>query len=536
MLMTATALPTQVTGREDLFHRNRSAMLERLAELDAAHAGVRAGGGERYVARHVERGKLVVRDRLELLLDPDSPFLELSPLAGWGTEFPVGGNVVTGIGYVEDVECAVIAHDATIRGGSLNPVSFKKLMRTMVIARENHLPLINLVESGGGDLPSQLDVAIPGGAMYRDLAKLSRASIPTIALVFGNATAGGAYFPGMCDYTVFVKGQAKVFLGGPPLVKMATGEISDDESLGGADMHSRVSGLADYMASDEVDCLRIGRQIVRNLNRQKQGPGPLESPDPPLHDPQELLGIAPADLTVPFDPREVLARMVDGSRFDEFKPRYGANLVTGWASIHGFRVGVLANHRGILFSEEARKATQFIQLANQIDVPLIFLQNTTGFMVGKEYEQGGIIKDGAKMIHTVSNSTVPHITVVLGAAYGAGVYAMSGRAFNPRFMFSWPNAKSAVMGPAQLAGVLSIVARAGAEARGIPFDAEEDRRQAAAVEEQIESESLAPVMSGRLYDDAVIDPRDTRTVLGLALSVCHSAPVEGAAGFGVFRP
>ncbi|MTD43712.1 acyl-CoA carboxylase subunit beta [Conexibacter sp. W3-3-2] len=534
--MPATVLQTAIDTRGETYLGNRESLLRQLDDLDAAHAAVREGGGSRYVERHRQRGKLLVRERLDLLLDQDSPFLELSPLAGWGTDFPVGGNVVTGIGHVEGVECAVIAHDPTLRGGALNPVSFRKLMRMMDIARENRLPLINLVESGGGDLPTQLDVAIPGGAMYRDLAKLSQLKIPTIALVFGNATAGGAYFPGMCDYTVFVKGNAKVFLGGPPLVKMATGEESDDESLGGADMHARVSGLADFMALDEPDCLRLGREIVRNLNWRKAGPGPVAEPDEPRHAPEELLGIASADLTMPFDPREVLARVVDGSRFDEFKPRYGINLVTGWATIHGFRVGVLANDRGILFSEEARKATQFIQLANQIDVPLLFIQNTTGFMVGEQYEQGGIIKDGARMINAVSNSKVPHLTLVAGAAYGAGVYAMSGRAFNPRFMFTWPNAKSAVMGPAQLAGVLSIVARASAEARGVDFDLEADAVRAKAVEDQIESESLAPMMSGRLYDDAIVDPRDTRTVLGFALSCCHSAPVEGAPfGFGVFR-
>jgi acetyl-CoA carboxylase carboxyltransferase component len=534
--MTGTVLSTSVDPRDAGYQRNRDALIGRLTDLAQAHEAVCAGGGERYVDRHRARGKLLVRERIDLLLDPDSPFLELSPLAGWGTELPVGGNIVTGVGTVEGVECAVIAHDPTSRGGALNPVSFKKLMRLMDIARQNRLPLINLVESGGGDLPTQLDVAIPGGAMYRDLARLSRGKIPTIALVFGNATAGGAYFPGMCDYTVFVQGGAKVFLGGPPLVKMATGEDADDESLGGADMHSRVSGLADFLAVDEPDCLRLGREIVRNLNWSKLGPGPVLPAEPPVHDAEDLLGIAPCDLTVPFDPREVLARVLDGSRFDEFKPRYGTNLVTGWGSVHGFRVGVLANHRGILFSEEARKGTQFIQLANQTAVPLLFIQNTTGFMVGAEYEQGGIIKDGARMINAVSNSAVPHITLVTAAAYGAGLYAMSGRAFNPRFMFSWPNAKSAVMGPKQLAGVLSIVARASAEGRGLEFDEEGDARRTRQVEDQIERESTAEMISGRLYDDAVIDPRDTRTVLGMTLSACHSAPIESPEfAFGVFR-
>ncbi|MDQ1583752.1 MAG: acyl-CoA carboxylase subunit beta [Microbacteriaceae bacterium] len=531
----ATVLPTTVDRDAERFRRNRDGMLERLADLEGLEARVRAGGGESYVQRHVARGKLLVRDRIELLLDPDSPFLELSTLAGHGTEFPAGANLVTGIGVVEDVECVVIAHDATIRGGAANPYSLRKTLRAMDIARENRLPLIALVESGGADLPSQLDVAIPGGAMYRTLAQLSRAGIPTVALVFGNATAGGAYLPGMCDHTVLVEGQAKVFLGGPPLVKMATGEESTDEALGGAEMHARVSGLADFMATDEVDCLRLGRQVVRHLNWRKQGPGPISAADPPLHDADELLGIASIDLRVPLEIREVIARVADGSRFAEFKPLYGANLVTGWASVYGFAVGIVANSSGILFSEEARKATQFIQLANRAGVPLIFLQNTTGFMVGEEYERGGIIKDGAKMINAVSNSGVPHLTVVVGAAFGAGLYAMSGRAFNPRLMFCWPNAKSAVMGPQQLAGVLDLIARASAESRGEAFDEEVGRRRAADVEEQIERESLAPVISGRLYDDAVIDPRDTRTVLGIALSCCHSAPVEGTSGYGVFR-
>jgi acetyl-CoA carboxylase carboxyltransferase component len=332
-----------------------------------------------------------------------------------------------------------------------------------------------------------------------------------------------------------VKERAKVFLGGPPLVKMATGEESTDEELGGAEMHARVSGLADYMAVDEQDCLRLGRQIVRRLNWRKLGPGATEAADEPLYDSAELLGIASADLRVPFDPRDVLARVVDGSRFDEFKPLYGTSLVTGWCSIHGFPLGVLANHRGVLFSEESKKAAQFIQLANQVDVPLLFMQNTTGYIVGRDYEQRGIIKDGAKMINAVSNSTVPHLTLNVGASYGAGNYGMCGRAYNPRFLFAWPHAKSAVMGPEQLAGVLSIVARASAEARGEPFDEEADATMRAAVEDQIERESLALFLTARLYDDGIIDPRDTRTVLGIALSAVHSNEVRGVRGWGVFR-
>src|SRR5690606_16225744 len=344
------------------------------------------------------------------------------------------------------------------------PWTLRKTLRAADIAFENRLPFVNLVESGGADLPTQKEIFIPGGRVFRDLTRLSAAGIPTIALVFGNSTAGGAYVPGMSDYTVMVRERAKVFLGGPPLVKMATGEESDDESLGGAEMHARVSGLADYLAADEHDALRIGRRIVRSLHWRKPGAEPIPVREP-AYPAAELLGIVPEDLRVPFDPREVIARVVDGSEFEEFKPLYGASLVTGWAQLHGYPVGVLANARGVLFSEESQKATQFIQLANQTRTPLIFLQNTTGYMVGKEYEQGGIIKHGSMMINAVSNSTVPHLTVVMGASYGAGNYGMCGRAYEPRFLFSWPSAKSAVMGPAQLAGVLSIVGRAAAQAR-----------------------------------------------------------------------
>ena len=391
------------------------------------------------------------------------------------------------------------------------------------------------MESGGADLPAQAELFIPGGRAFRDLTRSSAAALPTVAIVFGNSTAGGAYVPGMSDYIVMIEQRSKVFLGGPPLVKMATGEESTDEELGGASMHARVSGLADFLAGDEVDAIRIGRQIVSRLNWRKHGPGPSQPADDPVYDPGELLGIASSDPKVPFDPREVLARVVDGSRFDEFKPLYGASLVTGWASIHGYPIGVLANHRGVLFSEEAHKATQFIQLANQIDVPLLFLQNTTGYMVGKEYEQGGIIKHGAMMINAVSNSSVPHLTVNIGASYGAGNYGMCGRAYDPRFLFAWPNARSAVMGPAQLAGVLSIVSRQSAAAKGVPFDEEADATMREMVEAQIEAESLPLFLSGRLYDDGIIDPRDTRTVLGICLSVIDNQPISGTRGYGVFR-
>jgi acetyl-CoA carboxylase carboxyltransferase component len=418
----------------------------------------------------------------------------------------------------------------------MNPFSFRKGARASDIALQNRLPVINLVESGGADLPAQAELFIPGGRAFRDLTRSSAAAVPTVALVFGNSTAGGAYVPGMSDYIVMIEQRSKVFLGGPPLVKMATGEESTDEELGGASMHARVSGLADFLAADEVDAIRLGRQIVSRLNHKKRGSGPTQPADEPVHDPAELLGIASADPKVPFDPREVLARVVDGSRFDEFKPLYGSSLVTGWASIHGYPVGILANHRGVLFSEEAHKATQFIQLANQVDVPLVFLQNTTGYMVGKEYEQQGIIKHGAMMINAVSNSSVPHLTLNIGASYGAGNYGMCGRAYDPRFLFSWPNARSAVMGPAQLAGVLSIVGRQSAASKGVAFDEEADATMRAMVEAQIESESLPLFLSGRLYDDGIIDPRDTRTVLGMCLSVIDNQPISGTRGYGVFRP
>jgi acetyl-CoA carboxylase carboxyltransferase component len=530
-----TVLLSHLDVSSEAYATNRKAQLEVLAQLDEQLELVVAGGGERYVQRHRDRGKLPVRERLELLLDPDSPFLELSALAAWGTEFTVGASVLTGIGVVCGVECMVIGHDPTVRGGAMNPYSLRKTLRALEIARVNRLPVVNLVESGGADLPTQADLFVPAGRIFHELTELSSLGIPTVAIVFGNSTAGGAYVPGMCDYAVLVDRRAKVFLGGPPLVKMATGEESDDESLGGAEMHSRVSGLSDYFATDEHDAIRLGRRIMARINWHKLGPPPALNPEPPRYDPEEILGIVPPDAKVPFDPREVLARTVDGSDFDEYKPLYGTSLVTGWASIHGYPVGVLANHRGVLFSEEAKKASEFILLANQTDTPLVFLQNTTGYMVGAQYEQGGIIKDGAKMINAVTNSTVPHLTITMASSFGAGNYGMSGRAYDPRLMFAWPGAKLAVMGAAQLAGVMSIVGRASAASQGKPFDEEADRRRTAAIEAQIEAESHSFFVTARLYDDGIVDPRDTRTVLGMSLSAVHSNRVEGRRGFGVFR-
>jgi acetyl-CoA carboxylase carboxyltransferase component len=545
------ALTSSLNTGDDAYRDNRRVQLEALDALNEQLAAARAGGGERYASRHHQRGRLLARERIELLLDRDAPFLELSSLAAWGTEFTVGASIVTGVGVISGTECVIIAHDPTVRGGSMNPYTLKKNLRALDIALINRLPVVNLVESGGADLPTQSDLFVDAGQIFRKLTQLSAAGVPTVALVFGNSTAGGAYVPGMCDYAVLVDQQAKVFLGGPPLVKMATGEDADDEELGGARMHAQTSGLADHFAADEHDCLRIGRQIVADLGWRKAAvphpaaprPGPgggqlitaTSVPAEPKYDPQELLGLTPQDFRVPVDPREILARVVDGSEFSEYKARYGTSLVTGWATVHGFGVGILANHRGVLFGEEAKKATEFILLANQSDIPLIFLQNTTGYMVGAAYEQGGIIKDGAKMINAVANSTVPHITINIGASFGAGNYGMSGRAYDPRFMFAWVNARLAVMGAQQLAGVLSIVGRSSARSSGRPFDEEADAKRRRQIEEQIQRESHSFFISGKLYDDGVIDPRDTRTVLGISLSAAHSAPVEGRRGFGVFR-
>jgi len=530
-----SVLSISVDQHSELFRANATAHLSRIAELDDQQALARAGGGDRYIQRHRDRGKLLARERIELLIDPDSAFLELSTLAGWGSSFTVGASVVTGIAVVSGVECLLIANDPTVRGGASNPFTWKKITRALELARHNRLPVINLVESGGADLPTQAEAFVPGGALFRDLTRLSASGVPTMAIVFGNSTAGGAYVPGMCDYTIMVKNRAKVFLGGPPLVRMATGEVSTDEELGGAEMHSRVSGLSDYLADDELDALRLGRQVMKDINWRKLGYGPTSPVVPPRADPEDLLGIVSADLRVPFSPRDVLACVLDDSDFDEYKPTYGMSLVTGWGKIHGYPVGILANANGVIFPEEAKKAAEFILLANQVDVPLLFLQNTTGFIVGKMYEQAGMIKDGAKMINAVSNSHVPHITLLMAASYGAGNYGMSGRAFEPRFVFAWPGAKTSVMGPQQLAGVMSIVARESAASAGRTFDEESDARQRAETEERIERESDSFFMSGKIYDDGVIDPRDTRTVLGIALSAVHSNEVTGTRGFGVFR-
>ncbi|UZD62710.1 acyl-CoA carboxylase subunit beta [Brevibacterium sp. JSBI002] len=511
-----------------------SAMNDKLAEIDTVFEQLAAAGGERAVERHRKRGKLTARERIELLLDRDTAFLELCAFAAWGSDFPVGASVIGGIGTVSGVECVIIANDPTIAGGTSNPFTLKKQLRIMDIALKNRIPFISLVETGGANLPTQSEIFIPGGDSFRRLAEMSKEGIPTVSIVFGNSTAGGAYLPGLSDHIIMIEGQSKVFLGGPPLVKAATGEVSDDESLGGADMHARKSGLADHFARDEQDALRIGRRVVARLNHTKEGPAPAPSV-PPIHDEEELLGIVPADLKIPFDPRDVIARIVDGSDFDEFKPLYGSGMVTGWARIHGYPVGIIANAKGVIFSEEAQKVTQFIQIANRQATPLLFLHNTTGYMVGARYEEGGIIKHGSMMVNAVSTSTVPHISLLIGSSYGAGHYGMCGRAFDPRFLFTWPSAKSAVMGGAQLADVVTSVAKASAEARGKPVDLDALEHRRAATEKQIEDESLPLFLSGLVYDDGIIDPRDSRTVLGLSLSAIANGPIESDRSYGIFR-
>ncbi|WP_440130331.1 acyl-CoA carboxylase subunit beta [Corynebacterium glyciniphilum] len=531
-MMTATT--AVAPGSED-YQANRQSMEDKLSEIREAYESAFDGGGEKSREKLRSRDKMTPRERIDSLLDRGSPFLELCTMAGFGTDFTVGGSVVGGIGTVEGVDCLIVANDPTVKGGASNEWTLRKCNRLQEVAKKNRLPVITLVESGGADLRSQKEVFVPGGAMFRDITQLSQAGIPTIAIVYGNCTAGGAYIPGMSDHVVMIQERSKVFLAGPPLVKAATGEVTDDESLGGAQMHTDVSGLGDYLAVDELDAARIGRSIVRRLNWRRQGQTPSTEVAPPVLDDEELLGIVPDGLKVPYDPCEIIGRFVDASEFDEFKPRYGSGLVTGWAQVHGYPVGILANSRGVLFSEEAQKATQFIQLANQTDTPLIFMHNTTGYMVGKEYEQNGIIKHGAMMINAVSNSKVPHISLITAASYGAGHYGMCGRAFDPRFVFAWPSARSAVMGSEQLASVISSISAQSARGRGLDYSEDAEKQLYDMLKTQADAESAPLKMSGMLYDDGIIDPRDTRAVVGMTLSAIHSGPVEGAEGFGVFR-
>jgi acetyl-CoA carboxylase carboxyltransferase component len=530
----APVLRSRLDTRSEQYLANRAAMERMWAEVADLLAALPGVGGERYVDRHRARGKLLVRERIDALVDPDTPFLELCPLAAACTDDPVGAGTVFGIGIVEGTECVISGTDMTVRGGSANPHTVAKGMRMFEVAERNRLPVIGLSESAGADLPRQADIFVPGGAQFRHPTRLSKAGVPTITVGFGPATAGGAYALGMSDYVVMVRNRAFAYLGGPPLVKMAIDEDVDEETLGGAEMHSRTSGLSDYLAVDEMDALRITRDIVAHLRWRKLGPGPTEPADEPLHDPEELMGCASADVRIPFEVREVLARVLDGSRFEEFKPLYGDKLVCGWGSICGFPVGVLANN-GILFSEESQKGAQFIQLCNRTDTPLVFFQNITGFMVGTAAEQGGIIRNGAKLINAVSNSEVPHFVVMIGASYGAGNYGMSGRAYDPRFVFTWPNHRIAVMGPRQLAGVMGIIARNAAASRGEKVDEEQLAGQTGMLEALVESQSSALYATGRMWDDGIIHPRDTRHVLGMAISASHSNVVRGADAYGVWR-
>ncbi len=509
-------------------HTWNSAAVARLREELRAST---LGGGQKYTARHKQRGRLLPRERVELLLDEGSYFLEIAPLAGNGMEGEsAGAGVIGGIGLVSGRECLIIANEATLKGGATSEAGLWKNARLAEIALENELPVVMLVESAGADLPVQSKIFVPGGRGFREITRRSRKRIPTISVVFGSSTAGGAYLPGMSDYVVMVKRQAQVFLAGPPLVKMATGEVSDEESLGGAEMHSRVSGLSDYLAEDETDAIRIAREIVEHFRHGRRHEAVAE----PLFDADELLGIAAADLRVPFEIRDVIARIADASEFDEFKREYGQTLVTGWARVHGFPVGVLGNN-GVLMPESSAKGAQFIQLCNQQNIPLLFLQNITGFMVGRAYEEAGIIRHGAKLINAVSNSTVPAITVMVGGSFGAGNYAMCGRAYAPRFLFTWPNHRIAVMGGPQLAGVMDIIKRDAMTKAQVPIDEGQLAAARQMLEDQINRESDCYFATARLWDDGIIDPRDTRTVLGIALSAVHNAPVEGTMEWGVFR-
>ena len=539
-------LPSSLDTRSEMFRKNRAEMLESLDVIGGLLAEVEQGGGAEALARMKKRGKLPIRERIGYALDLDSPFLEISPLAAWRSDFHIGSGFIVGIGVIENTECLILGHDPSVRAGAFNEFNFKKLMRGLQIARENRIPYIQFVESAGADLRGDggedpeaalkrgIDHFAESGRLFYEITELSKLRIPTVSVVFGASTAGGAYQPGMSDYNIFIKKRSKVALGGPPLVKMATGEDADEESLAGAEMHTQVSGLGDYLAEDELDGIRMCREVVSHFNWRKLGMSVRMPADPPAHDPEELLGIVSKDLRAPFDIREVIARIVDGSRFEEFKPLYGPTLVCGWASVHGYRVGVLGNN-GALMSEAAEKAAQFIQLCNQIDVPLVFLHNITGYIVGTDFEQRGITKNGSKMINAVSNSTVPHISIIIGASYGAGNYGMSGRAFGTRFVFLWPTAKIAVMGPKQMAGVMTIVGRAAAARRGIEFDEEADAARAAVAEHWAEERSKALYASSRVSDDGIIDPRDTRDHIGFTLSVCHNNKVEGTKEFGTWR-
>ena len=531
-------LETQIVPASDEFRANAARMEALVAELRDRTAAARLGGGPKYVERHRAQGKLPARERIERLLDPDSPFLELSPLAAWDlydNDAP-GAGIITGIGRASGREVLIVANDATVKGGTYYPLTVKKHIRAQQVAIDNRLPCVYLVDSGGAFLPLQAEV-FPDrdhfGRIFYNQARMSAERIPQIAVVMGSCTAGGAYVPAMSDETIIVKGTGTIFLGGPPLVKAATGEEVTAEELGGADVHTRLSGVADYFAEDDDHALHLARTVLGTLNVVKRLPADWTTAEDPAYDPREIYGIVSADTRTPYDVREVIARLVDGSRFDEFKERYATTLITGFARLHGCLVGIVANN-GVLFSESALKATHFIELCNLRGIPLVFLQNITGFMVGRDYERGGIAKDGAKMVHAVANSVVPKFTVVIGGSFGAGNYGMCGRAYEPRFLWMWPNARISVMGGEQAAGVLTTVKRDQLAREGTPFTAEDEAAIRQPILEKYEREGSPYYSTARLWDDGILDPADTRTALALGLSAAFNAPIPEAK-FGIFR-
>ena len=531
-------IETRVDRNSPEFQENAHYLQQQLALLRERIQLVQQGGGEDAIAKHRKRNKLLARERIQLLCDPDTPFLELSPLAAWdmyNNEAPSAG-IVTGIGLVEGQECMIVANDATVKGGTYHPMTVKKHLRAQEIAEQNHLPCIYLVDTGGAFLPLQADV-FPDrdhfGRIFYNQARMSSQRIPQIAAVMGSSTAGGAYVPAMSDESVIVRGNGTIFLGGPPLVKAATGEEVTAEELGGADVHSRISGVTDHYALNDEHALAICRSIVSNLNRRKYIPWDITAPEPPRYNPDELYGIIPLDARKSYDVREVIARLVDGSKFHEFKALYGTTLICGFARLMGYPVGIIANN-GILFSESALKATHFIELCAQRQTPLIFLQNITGFMVGRQYEQGGIAKDGAKMVMAVANAPVPRFTVIIGGSFGAGNYAMCGRAYAPRQLWMWPNAHISVMGGEQAASVLATVRQEGLAARGKGMSEEEEAAFKQPILDKYEAEGNPYYSTARLWDDGIIDPRDTRTVLALGIAASLNAPMPDTP-FGVFR-
>jgi Acetyl-CoA carboxylase, carboxyltransferase component (subunits alpha and beta) len=532
------AIESAIDSSSADFRANAAAWAELRAELEARRAEVAQGGPPRARERHLARGKLLPRERVMRLIDPGSPFLEIAPLAAFGMygEAIHGAGLIAGIGRVEGREVMIVCNDSTIKGGTYYPMTVKKHLRAQEIARDNRLPCIYLVDSGGANLPHQTEV-FPDrdhfGRIFYNQATLSSLGIPQIAVVMGSCTAGGAYVPAMSDETIIVRRQGTIFLGGPPLVKAATGEVVSAEDLGGADVHARQSGVADHYAVDDVHALALARRIVANLNTVKKSDIALTTPVEPLYDPAELEGLVPTDLKKQYDIREVIARLVDGSEFDEFKRLYGTTLVTGFARIWGIPVGIIANN-GILFSESALKGAHFIELCCQRRIPLLFLQNISGFMVGRQYEAGGIAKDGAKLVTAVACARVPKITVLVGGSFGAGNYGMCGRAYSPRFLFTWPNSRISVMGGEQAASVLATIRRDNLEAEGKAWSAQEEEAFKAPIRARYEEEGNPYYATARLWDDGIILPSETRRVLGLAFSVCLNAPIEETR-FGVFR-